>query len=81
MVELHGRRILENVAPPDVGLVCALGVGRVEKFICRRSKATTHKRELVVEKTSVEARNEGAYECLSACSPIYRYEFTYRKVR
>lgn len=64
MVELNGGRVLEEVSPPQVRLVCGFGVARVEELVRRWCEATTHERELVVEQTCVKTCDEGT--CMNA---------------
>lgn len=69
MVKLDGGRVLEDVPPPEVGLVVCLGICRVEELVRGRCKAPTHERELVVEKTGIQSSNEGTC-MLSACGRV-----------
>jgi hypothetical protein len=59
MVELDSGGVLEEVPPPEIGLVGALGVARVEEFFGWGCETATHEGELVIEQTSVKASNEG----------------------
>ena len=58
MIELHGCGILEDVTPPEIRAVGGLAIIGVEQLIGWRCDASAHERELVVQKTGIEASNE-----------------------
>lgn len=62
VVELDGCRVLQDVPPPGVGLVAPPSVGRVHELVLRRNVAFSHVRPLVIDESSVESGNEGAWE-------------------
>lgn len=59
MVKLNGGRVLEHVSPPEIGLVSLLGKHGVHELASGGHESLAHKRERVVDHTSVEASNEG----------------------
>lgn len=60
MVELRSRRVLEHVAPPEIGAVGTVRVEGVEHFRGGRDEACAHAWEFVVDEAGVEARDETA---------------------
>lgn len=60
MVELRGGRVLEHVAPPEIGAVGAVRVEGVQHLAAGRDEAVAHAREFVVDEAGVEAGDEAA---------------------
>lgn len=60
MVHLDGARVLEHVAPPEVGAVVLAGVEVVPELGAGGRQADAHHGELVVNEAGVEAGDEAA---------------------
>lgn len=60
VIKLRGRRVLEHVAPPEIGAVGTVRVEGAEHLLDGRNEAGAHARELVVDESGVEARDETA---------------------
>ena len=60
VVELDEDRVLEHVAPPQVGLVGDVAVEGIEHLALGREDALAHPGEVVVDHSGVEAGDKGA---------------------
>lgn len=58
VVHLDGARVLEHVAPPEIGVVFLAGVELVEELLLGREQANTHLGEFVVDETSIQTGDE-----------------------
>ena len=58
MIELNGRGVLKHVPPPAIRLLGLPGVEVGEELFGRRDEIAAHKREVVVNESSVEACDE-----------------------
>ena len=59
MVELHQRRVLKHITPPQVRLVWNVAVERIEELLLWWCEAKTHVGELVIDETGIETSNQG----------------------
>jgi hypothetical protein len=58
VVKLNERRVLEDIAPPEIGVVRNVAVESVEQLLLGRSQTKTHVRELVVDKTGIKTSDK-----------------------
>ena len=63
VVELDERRVLERVAPPEVGIVGRVGVKGGEELGFGWCEAEAHVWEFIVDEAGVEAGDETAGHC------------------
>jgi hypothetical protein len=58
VVQLHERRVLEHVAPPEVRLVRHMAVEGVKQLLLGRGQAKAHPGKFIVDEASIETRDE-----------------------
>lgn len=62
MIELNEARVLEGIAPVEIGAVGRAAVEGIEEFGFRWGEAVAHVWELVVDEAGVKPGDEGAGE-------------------
>lgn len=62
MIELNEARVLEGIAPVEIGAVGRATIKRIKEFGFRRGEAVAHVRELVVDEAGVKPGDESAGE-------------------